>query len=99
MAEESKIKTTATKPLYDGLKSYKIGDPVEVSKKDYDGLVKAGAIKAVADKEPLTREQELEEMTVPVLTKLAEDMSIDTKGMKKANLITAILIAEKEKAD
>ncbi len=91
MAEDCKIKTTAMKPLYDGLNKYKIGDPVELPKKDYEGLVKAGAVKAVVDSEPLTREQELEELTVPVLTKLAESLEINTKHMKKADLVAAIL--------
>lgn len=104
---DKQIKTTAKKPIYDGTKSYKIGDPIELSQDEYEAQLAANAVdpvkvvpaeENVEDAPVLTRVQELEELTVPALQKMAEALEIDTVPKRKAEIINAIIQAEEVKA-
>lgn len=82
---------------------FKPSDPITLDKETYESLVATGAVKSVDvedldDNEELTRAQELEELTVPALQKMAEDLEIDPVPKRKAEIIDAIIQAEEAKA-
>ena len=54
------------------------------------GMLDSGELKIISEAEAVKAEAELEEKTVAMLKKLASKKGIDTKGMKKADIIKAL---------
>lgn len=54
------------------------------------GMIDSGELKIISEAEAVKAEEELEIKTVAMLKKLASKKGIDTKGMKKADIIKAL---------
>ena len=54
------------------------------------GMIDSGELKIISEAEAKKAEEELEIKTVAMLKKLASKKGIDTKGMKKADIIKAL---------
>ena len=57
---------------------------------DLAEYIKTGELKVLTEAEAKQAEEELEFKTVAMLKKIAEKKGIDTKGMKKAEIIKAL---------
>ncbi|MFZ3171962.1 MAG: hypothetical protein WA118_08285 [Carboxydocellales bacterium] len=97
---EKIIATTARKPINFSGALYKKGDPIELPESEYKGLLKIEAVaesdtEAKSKADPvLDRKKELEKLTVDILQKEAAALEIDTKALKKDELIAEILKVE-----
>ena len=54
------------------------------------GMLDSGELKIITEEESKKAEEELEVKTVVMLRKIASQKGIDTKGMKKAEIIKAL---------
>jgi ribosomal protein L11 len=74
---------------HDGIK-YGLGDVVEMQEKQAQSLVKDGILEETK-KQPEKELTEISKMSVDELREIAEEKGLDIKGLKKAELIKAIL--------
>ena len=56
----------------------------------YSGLLDSGELKVITEAEAVKAEEDLELKTVAMLRKMATKKGIDTKGMKKDEIIKAL---------
>ena len=92
-----KVINTKAKLIVAGKVKFVPATPVEV---DFDALAKLypdlndyladGTLKKLTEEEAVKAEEDLEAKTVVMLKKIAEKKGINTRGMKKAEIIEAI---------
>ena len=92
-----KVLNTKAKLIVAGKVKFIPATPVEV---DFDSLAKLypdlndyladGTLKKLTEEEAVKAEEDLEAKTVVMLKKIAESKGINTRGMKKAEIIEAI---------
>lgn len=83
----------------EGVALWNIGDEHEIREVTgyWQGLIDRGLV-AIVEEVPLTEREELEAMNVPTLKGLAQAEGVEVAGLKKAELIDAILADRAAKA-